>query len=157
MSRSLSTAFRSALTAQETSEAILMLLEIDHASLGSPIRVGSDAVNTTSNGEVFVAYPFELQIPNDNDDGPPVAKLRIDNVDQTLTATIRSITTPPTCRMMLVLASDPDTIEIDLPGFEMKNISADKSSISAELTIENFMNEPFPGPKFMPSSFPGLF
>jgi hypothetical protein len=158
MSRSLSTAFRSALAAQETGEAILLLLEIDHSELATPIRVSSDNVNTTSNGEVFVAYPFILKLPNDdNTEGPPVASLQIDNVDQSLTTVIRNITTPPTCRIMVVLGSDPDTLEMDLPGFSMIDISANVTTISAQLTIENYMAEPFPGNKFMPSTFPGLF
>ena len=157
MSRSVSDNFKSALAAQETSEAFLVLLEIDHDDLASPIRISSDAENTTSNGEVFVAYPFQIVMPTDEMDSVPIAKLVLDNIDRVLISTIRTITTPPTVRIMVVLSSDPDTVEIDLPGFELKDISYDASQITAQLTVESYLNEPFPGDKFMPTSFPGLF
>ena len=46
MSRNLSTEALQALYAPETEEAFLILLTIDHEDLDTPIRVGSDGVNT---------------------------------------------------------------------------------------------------------------
>ena len=40
---------------------------------------------------------------------------------------------------------------------KLQNIEYNADTISGDLTIESFMNEPFPGDSFQPSLFPGLF
>jgi len=155
--RSTSLTFRQAIYAQETDEVFIVLLEIDHADFASPIRVCNDSTDITSNGNVYTAYPFEIELPTDEDGDVPQARLIIDNVDRSLTEAIRSIQSPPTVRIMVVLVSDPDTVEIDLPGFVFTNISYDVMTITGTISIENFLNEPFPGDIFTPTQFPGLF
>ena len=157
MSRSVSDTFKSAAFGQETSEAFLVLLEIDHADLASPIRVTSDGVDTTSGGETFVAYPFEMSLPSNPETGVSQAQLTIDNVSQDIITSIRNITTPPSVVIRVVLASAPSTIEAEFSGFELKNVSYDALTITGTMTIESFMSEPYPGGSFLPSSFPGLF
>lgn len=157
MSRATSNALKAAVAGQETGEVFLFLLEIDHDNLVTPIRVCNNMEDITSNGELFVAYPFELALPSDSNDESPKTRLSIDNIDRSLMATIRSITSAPTVRIMAVLASTPDTLEVDLPGFSLVNISADAMAISGDLSIEDFTTEPFPGDRFLPSSTPGLF
>jgi len=157
MSRNVSNAFKSAAFKQETDEAFLVLLEIDHANLSEPIRVTSNGIGTVSNGNTFVAYPFELSLPSNPETGISQAQLTIDNVSQDIIVSIRNITTPPTVVIQVVLASDPDTVEAEFSGFELKNVSYDALTISGTITIESFMNEPYPGGSFLPSTFPGLF
>ena len=157
MSRNVSNSFKSAAFGQQTDEVFLVLLEIDHADLSEPIRVTSDGVQTVSNGDTFVAYPFELSLPNNPETGISQAQLTIDNVSQDIITSIRNITTPPSVVIQVVLASDPDTTEAEFSGFELKNVSYDALTITGTLTIESFMNEPYPGGSFLPSTFPGLF
>lgn len=157
MSRNVSNTFKSAAFGQQTDEAFLVLLEIDHADLSEPIQVTSDGVDTTSNGETFVAYPFELSLPSNPETGISQAQLTIDNVSQDIIVSIRNITTPPSVVIQVVLASDPDTIEVEFSGFELRNVNYNALTISGILTIESFMSEPYPGGSFLPSTFPGLF
>jgi len=157
MSRSTSLTFRQAVNARETGEAFIILVEIDSDDLSEPIRVCSDGVNVTSNGNLYVAYPFDITLPDDLEDGAPSCRITIDNVDRALTVGIRSLTSPPTVRIMVVLASDPDTLELDFDDFQLVNISYDAFTIEGTITIESYLAEPYPGNSFMPSTTPGLF
>ena len=157
MSRNVSNSFKSAAFGQETDEVFLVLLEIDHTDLDEPIRVTSDGVQTVSNGNTFVAYPFELSLPSNPETGISQAQLTIDNISQDIIVSIRNITTPPTVVIQVVLASAPNDVEAEFSGFELKNVSYDALTITGTLTIESFMNEPYPGGSFLPSTFPGLF
>jgi len=157
MPRTTSATFRDAVYSQRTSEAFIVLLTIEHDDLAAPIRLSSDGVDTTSNGETFIAYPFNITFPDDPEEGITMGKFEIDNVAQDYIAAIRSISTSPTMQIDVVLASDPDTLEVSLSGFEMTNIEYTANVISFSLSVESFMNEPWPGDSFLPSTFPGLF
>lgn len=156
MSRSLSSIARQALFAQETGEVFIVLLTIDHPQLSTPIRVCSDAVQCMSRGNVFVAFPFDIVLPNDSD-APPQASLQIDNVSQEIAASIRSIGTPPSVTIEVVRASAPDTVEASLPAFQLTNVRYDTLLVQGDLVTEDLTSEPFPADMFTPSNFPGLF
>ena len=40
----------------------------------------------------------------------------------------------------MVLASDPDFVQIEMPDFKLKNISYNRYSISATLIMDDFLN-----------------
>ena len=56
-----------------------------------------------------------------------------------------------------VLASDPDTVEIDFPAMVMGSVSYDRGTVQFDLTVDALFNEPYPGGSFLPSNFPGLY
>ena len=157
MSRDTSLTFRQAIHAQETSEAFLVLIEIDHDSLSEPIRLSSDAVNTVSNGNTYVAYPFDLVLPDDPEEGVSKGRLIIDNVHRDIIQFVRNLPSAPKVTIRIVLASNPDVIEAEFPNFELVNIQYDALTVSGDLSIRSFMSEPYPGDSFTPSLFPGLF
>ncbi|NDC57532.1 MAG: DUF1833 domain-containing protein, partial [Alphaproteobacteria bacterium] len=78
--RSLSATAVASLTAETTDEVWLPLVTISHADLSSPIRVVANNENITSRGNTFIGYPFEIELPSQNDQSPGEARLRIDNV-----------------------------------------------------------------------------
>ncbi len=149
--------FKTEVFKQETSECFILLVTIDHADLAAPIRASSDGVDTVSRGNTFVSFPFELTLPSSSDEEPPQAKLVIDNVDRQIVQAIRSISSPPSVLMEIVLASDVDTVEIDCPDFELINVDYDSLTVQGVLTQERFLSEPYPHLKMTPANFPGLF
>lgn len=157
MSRDVSLSLRAAVNAPETDEVFLVLLTVDHAGLAQPIRVTSDAVDTMSRGETFVAFPFELTLPEDGEDRPPRARLRIDNVDRQIVKAVRSIASAPTVLMEIVRAAEPDTVEAVFPDFRLRDVIYDALTVEGELTLESFLAEPYPAATFSPADFPGLF
>ena len=147
----------SALSGQETGEAILVLLTITHPTISPSIRVTSDAVTTTSNGNSFLPYPFRLTLPDDPDNGFSSGALVIDNVSRDIISSIRAITTPPKVTIQIVLGSDPDTIYVEFSDFKLSKITYDVLKITGNLVLDHFINEPFPGTRMTPATFPGMF
>jgi len=157
MSRSLSAIARRAVTAQETGEVFLLLLTITHASMAAPIRVVNDLVNHTSNGDLYTAFPFQIQLPDEHEEQPPRMRLSIDNVDRTIVASLRRLTSPPTVQLDVCLASQPDVIEASFPGFLLQSVGYDHVVVEGDLTLDDIITEPFPEGSFTPQHFAGLF
>jgi hypothetical protein len=157
VSRSLSAAMRSAIYAQETGEACLILLTIEHADFDAPLRVVCNRENVTSRGNVYTATAFEFILPDEREGQPPRATLRIDNVDRLIVNTLRAIQSPATITAEVVLASQPDTVEAAFSNLSLKNVNYDALVVEGELGYEILLDEPFPAGRFVPESFPGLF
>jgi len=154
-----------AVTRRHSDQPFITLLTISHSSLTTPIRVCDDAVVTLSTGVPgvisggyeFVQLPFEVQLPNQEADTPPRARIAIDNVSKEVTTAIAEITSPPSITLQIALAADPNVIELDLPGFQIEQVSFDALVIEGDLIIEQLEAEPYPAGRFLPSGFPGLF
>lgn len=157
MSRSLTTTAVQAANAQETGEVFLILLTISHASLSPSIRVVGNTEDIVSNGETFLAFPFEITLPDDAPESVAQVSLKIDNVDRQIVDAIRSISSPPTVSIDVILASDPDTIEAGPFNMTLLQSDYDVLTVTGELVFEDVLNEPFPGDSFDPVGFPGLF
>jgi hypothetical protein len=152
--------------AQETGEAYLLLLTITHASLATPIRVVNDHANLVSRGATYVAYPFEIDLPDDAPGEAPRVRLRIDNIGvpdsadplaRRVSDYIRAIDSPFTAALEVVLASTPDLVEAGPFTLTAQRAEYDAQIVSAELAFEDVLNEPYPGDSFTPASHPGLF
>lgn len=155
--RTLSSDMLKAIHAQETGEAILCLVTIEEDSLSEPIRVTSDDVDTPSNGNTFVPFPFEYTFPDQGDDADITASLRISNVDRQIVQAIRNATDFPIVTTQFVLGSSPSTIEAEFPDFKMSNIRYDQMTVEGNLTLESPTNAAYPQHRFTPGRFPGLF
>lgn len=167
MSRTVSLTMREAMNAQDTGEVLIVLMTITHPAYAEPLHISSDPTlrlsetplqyGTISRGETYLFCPFSTSLPDDVDERAPTAKLMLENVSRSLVEIIRSISTPATATIELVLASSPDFVEIEYPEFEVKNASYNANVMTLELSIDALTDEPYPAGTFDPSSFPGLF
>lgn len=168
MSRTTSTAFRSAVYSPQTSEVFVLLLTLNHSDLATPIRVSTDNADTftvdgttvrgtISNRNNFVFLPMEITLPDDSEESVTQAKIVIDNIDRDILASIRGLDSSPTISIQVVLASSPNTYEAQFNDFVLRDVTADALTIQGTLSLDNFLNEPFPGGTMFPSNFPGLF
>ena len=155
--RTLTQPTRQAVFASQTGEAFLALITIDHAELAQAVRVTSDAVATTSRGDSFVAFPFEVVLPEDNSERPPRARLKIDNVDRAILRQLRAISSPATVLIEMVRGDDPDTVEASFPDFKLRDVGYDVLAVEGSLDLEDFISEPFPAGVFSPGNFEALF
>ena len=171
MSRTLSNAAIAALFSQESSNTLVTLLTFTGTGIATPIRLAdnfdqrlADTVNdeeiiygiqSRSNNYLFL--PFQIVLPNEQSQSIPRAQLRINDVTSYLTPTIRSIQSPPSLLIELVLKTTPNTVEASFDGLQLGNINYDANSITAELSLPSLAVEPFPAGTFTPSSFPGMF
>ena len=156
--REVSPEFMQSMFARETDIVTVALLTIDHASLAEPIRVSSDAVDTTSRGNLFIAYPFELTLPDDEEDSQARASITIDNVGRGVIAALRSATgAPPTLLIEIVKSTDWDEVEASISGFVLSNVRYDIFTIQGDLMFDNRLNESCPTGRFTPGFFPNVF
>jgi hypothetical protein len=155
--RTTSAALRQAVTAQQTHEAFLVLLEIDHSSMGAPIRVVNNNRPVGSGGDLYQAFPFQVKLPDERDDRMSTVTLRIDNVDQQIVAALRQLSGAATVTLSVVLASAPDDVEAGPFSFTLSRASYDANAVVATLEYEDVLREPIPGDKFTPTNFPGMF
>jgi len=156
MPRELSADALASLNAQQTGEAWLVLITIDHSSMGSPIRVVNNNEDIVSRGDTFVAFPFELVLPGEDPDGVTKAGLRLDNVDRSVITAIRTLTSPPTVKIEIIISSDMNTPEISFTGMLLRNVSYNAFTIQGDLEFEDLLSEPMTL-QMTPSRFPGLF
>ncbi len=157
MPRDLSTAALAALFAQETGEALIVLLELSHPTLAEPIRAANNHEPITSNGVDYPAYPFEASLAGEEEDRSPTARIRIDNVDRSIVRAVREIVGEPlTARLSIVLASTPDQVEVGPLNFKIRQVDYDAQVVEGELLLEDVLNTPCPAHRFTPADFPGL-
>ncbi|MFW5909186.1 MAG: DUF1833 family protein [Thiohalospira sp.] len=156
MSRTFSDRLTEGMAGEEYGDALLPLVQIDHDSLDDPIRLVANEEAVTSNGDTYQAYPFDLRLPEltDND---PRARLTVDNTDRLLVQTLRSIESPPTVTIRLVLWEDPDTIELEMGPLRLEQAQMDLERIQCRLGGEPWLYEPFPQHTYTPAAFPALF
>lgn len=141
--------------AQE-SDLPLILLELNHDELIEPLLLVNNKEDVISNGETYLAFPFELQMPNDTDDSAPQAKLRICNVSREIGQAIRLMRTPADVSLKVVRMDTPDTVELEFIGMKLRNVTFDAFTVEGTLVFENLINEPYPWMTFSPAWFPGL-
>ena len=155
--RDLSLTAREALFAQETGEVFLILLTIDHSTLGTPLRFVYNNEDITSRGNTYTAFNFDIQMVSEEDDGAITqVDLNIDNVDRTLIETVRGISSPPDVTMEIVLASDPDTVEAGPFEFSLQSVNYDAITVNGKLGYPPMLDEPFPGDRFTVQNFPAI-
>lgn len=143
--------------AQETDQVFLACLVISHVDLATPIRLVNDAVNLARAAGTYLAFPFQFELPSQDESQLPAVRLLIDNVDRSIVQWIRTLSSPPTVTMDVVLASSPNTVEAGPFAMTLKSAPYDANQIQGELGFEDVLNEPFPKDSFTPSAFPGLF
>lgn len=155
--RTLSTAAKQSLFAAHTGTVWLVLLTIDHDELDEPIRVVNNTVNITSRGNEFIAFPFEVELPQEREESPPKVTLRLCNADRRVVQAIRSIQGPPTVTLEIVTSNDWDTVEIGPLSFSLNEARFDAAVVEGDLNFEPVLDEAWPSGTFNPAGFPGLF
>ena len=150
-------AFVEAGFAEASGEVFLVLLTLDHADLGAPLRFVNNDEDVISGGATFTAFPFDFVDAPESDESRGAAQLRIDNVDRVIAETLRGLLTPPSVTVEIVLASDPDTIERRFDGLFLVSASWDAASVSGTIALVEDEDEPACMWIFTPASAPGLF
>lgn len=155
--RILSPAAAASALAPQTDEVWLTCLTFSWPGL-APIRIANDTVPVERKAGTFQPYAFEGELPEDTSEWNGTISLRIDNVDREVSRKIRTYAGTPNCRIEVVLASSPDTVEMG--PFEFSVLSADMDETALVLSLgygEGFLDQGFPAQTYTPSNSPGLF
>ncbi|MCK4302825.1 MAG: DUF1833 family protein [Candidatus Eisenbacteria sp.] len=157
MSRALSVTALAAIFAQETGEAPLFLVELDHTDWANPVRIVDNNVAIVSSGDTFSPFSMSLMIPLEDMAKVAQSKLEVCNVDRQMIALLRPVASRVSVEVSLILGSEPDTIIGGPWAFKLTDVTYDVFTIKGDLTFGANRSEPFPAGIYNPADFPGLF
>jgi len=156
MSRNLSNALLGELYNQQSGDPLIMLVTLTHTSF-STIYLCDNIEDIVSRGNTYTAFPMMISLPSENGATTQKAQITFDNVSLDLIDEIRTVTSPIEVALEVVLASDPDTVEISFEELKIQNVSYDSVSIRADLYLDDFLNTELSSERYTPTLFPGLF
>jgi hypothetical protein len=157
MPRTLSPQALQALTAEVTDEAFILLVKFSHPATSETYRVCLNTEPIFSNGFEFTPTYFEFALPETSDRAPQGCQISVDNVDRAMVDLLRQITTPLEVQIQMVLASQPDVVEMQLDDLILREVSWDVSRINGTLVSEDPLNQAFPCHLYEPRTFQGIF
>lgn len=160
MARTLSSTMKAALLAENTEEAIVVLLKITHASLAAPLYLCSNRVDVVSRSDTYLATGFDVTFPSESDDRPPHARLSIVNIDRQIVEAARTVAASGVkldVRFEVVTLTDPDTVELGPYNFQLSDVRHNKQVVSGTLGFENILTQRATKGRFNPSGFPNIF
>lgn len=136
----------------------LLLLEINHTDLPSPIRVVQDNEDITFESNTYTTLGFEASLPDDIANKLPRANLAVDNVGRELVSWIENSAggQGASCRLIQIMRSDPSTIEWEIT-MDLSNLSIDMLKVTGELSFDDLLNKPGVTKVYRPNVAPGLF
>lgn len=137
-------------------DGFINLLEISHPSF-STIRLCSDNVDCTHDGDVYTAFPFEMPLLDEREGDLPQPTLVIDNTDQSITLALRSVTNPATVRWKVIWMSDTEEVVVDWISYKIRRISYNVNHVIAYLTLAILATDSFPAHFVTPENAPGAF
>ena len=155
--RQLSTALLNQIFSQNSDDPFLMLLTLEHASFDSTIHLVNNQENITSRGTEYMAFPMKITMPVDDGDTTRQVMVEFDNVSQDLIDEFRSVTDHIDVTLEMVLASNPDFVEIELGELKLQDVTYNKSTIQARLFMDDFLNTGLSSERYTPTNFPGIF
>lgn len=98
-----------------------------------------------------------LKLPDESDESSQQMSITIDNVSRELVPAIRSASSSLSVSVVMVMSCSVDVVEVTFPDFIITSVDYDEMTITGNMTLDLFDNEPFPGGSFTPSTFFALF
>jgi hypothetical protein len=142
----------------ETAAVFLHLLKLEAEGI-NPLYFVDNTEPITSNGTTYTPCAFKCILPEQNDDGTSKpCRVEIDNVDRRIAEIAEeTVSTQITLTVSVVMAQNPNVIEVGPLRFILRNISVSKETVQAELYDFYVYDRNLPGLRYSPQDFPGLF
>jgi hypothetical protein len=158
MPRTLPTPVITAVNSQTTTSAFLVLLEVSHSEIGTFYFV-NNTENVVAGAITYLAYPFAVTLPPDDPELQVRARLTLSHVTSELNVlrTIAGQRERAAFSLKVIEASAPTVVLQSISGLVAASVSYNAETMSIDLTIDNFLTEPFPSATFSPATFPGIF
>ncbi len=150
------------LLASATDVVYLECLTITHPNLPEgPIRLVNDRASVTRTAGLFMAFPFTVVPPAQDDDRAPTLEITADMVDQRIMVGLRGLVgdrTRATVTYEVITAGAPNTVEWGPVEFSLDTISTDGAAtikLRASFSM-GLLNDAFPRQVFSPGNRSGL-
>lgn len=157
MRATLSTQMLAAAHAQSTGEVVLTLVKLTQEGWDDAICIVSNWEPVTHQSDIYEPMAFLLSLPDEKAKGVPVMQWAADNVDRRLVEALRTVSGAVSARIVWVLASSPEHIEIGPFEVEMHAAQYDAQQISGTLGIEPILDTQFGHMVMNPKNTPALF
>ena len=154
--RALSPELLGQLYAQQSGIPLLTLITLTHASFGT-IRLVDNTEDIISRGNTYLAFPVTIQLPADDGESAREVELRIDNASVEFIDELRSVTSPIDVTLEMVLSNLPDDVQVELGELKLRAISYNKTTITAKMVVDDFLNTEMASETYTPTIYPGLF
>jgi len=154
--KTLDTALKTSIEAQESTDELVVLAIIQHASIGSPLRMANAVVDVVSQGETFIAFPFEIDFPQLSETNSR-GRIQVQNVDLRIGQFLLSLQSPPMIELILVSSQDWDTWIVHLRRLYLRHFRGDGIRISADITTWDMATEPWPARRVVAANYPAVF
>lgn len=158
MSKNYSAGFKKTIHSVSADEFPLILLQIDRDDLVSPIRLVNDSTDLVHQGNTYTGLPFDINLPDDPEQGMPQAQLSIMNVGRELTVWIENAdwTQETTATLTQVMRSNPNVAEWSIT-MVMSDIRMTSQFITAKLGFEDILGTAAVTMRYTPTVAPGLY
>jgi hypothetical protein len=155
--RPVSAALTAAAARDQTDEVFVTLVTIAHEDFAAPARLCDDAVDTVSRGETYRGVYMAPQLPRQIEGEAPTARIEISVVDQSALALVRSVATPPSVTMEVVLASQPDVVEAAYSNFELHHVEYEGLRLVGQIGKRSGQEQNLLGVLITPGAFPATW
>lgn len=156
MSRSSSNKLLSIVNSDTPNDIFLFLVEVDWKD-GTFSRYVKNYENITSRFNVYEAASFEITLPEEPDGNIPTVNFTFGVNEYNALSKLRTATQTPELKLEVVLATDPNIVEIGPFTFDMKGFNISGNAVRVEAGFEPLLDLVVPQIKYTPTLFPGLF
>lgn len=158
--KNVSAAAKKAIYASQTGAAFFSILKIQHDTWAEDLCIVNNNEFISFDGDLYEPFSFSFKPPSETENGSNEnAKVIIDNVDRTIVALMRSITTPATIDSAIVMVDESGNVtkEAGWWSFELRNISYNASRLSGDLIFNISLNDYISRMTYNNIDFPGMF
>jgi hypothetical protein len=155
MSNSLSAELKAQIFKQESEDPFLTLVTL--TGPGFVYRLVNNSVDIVSNGNTFTAFPMKIRLPADDGESARDFQIDFDNASLLLITALRSVIEPIECKIEMILASMPDTIQSSVEDLLIRSVTYDDKKISARIVLDNFLTVAMTSERYTPLLYPGIF
>lgn len=154
-----SASFKQKLNAVEQDSRHLVLAEINHSGLTSPVRIVNDTEDVVHLTNTYTALSFGITLPSQEEGGSLKASIEIDNIGRELMQwlEVSDGAKGATVTLSIILRENPDVAEIGPFTLDMTNVKVSPYTVRANLGYDDLLNRPLCQVQYRPANKPGLF
>lgn len=133
---------------------------VDPTNTYSTLRACANTRDVSHGGNTYTACPFDWILADDTERSVAQAKIRVDNVDQSLTAVLRTVGVRPIIDLELFRVDVNGLVHREMGPSRFALLSYNGSAVTIEGTLgyeNDFLNESAQQYSFTPTLSPGLF
>lgn len=137
-------------------DAALVLLTVEAADGSGISYFVNNNEDIVSRGITFMAYAFEIVLPDDTSDETSMVQLAIDNVDRRITDFLRQLLEPPKFKLEIIWSSQPDVVERTVDFLTLRDVEYDAMTVSGKLVPMDPLSLPAVDSIYSGIEFPDL-